>query len=73
MGDNVPAPSLESWKDAKTRGNQAYASGDVEAAITHYTEALRSEGLLSADRALILCNRAQVCGSVLALSFPVVA
>ena len=69
MGDNVPAPSSESWKDAKTRGNQSYAAGDIDAAIAHYTEALRSEELLSADRALILCNRAQVCASALAPRF----
>jgi tetratricopeptide (TPR) repeat protein len=47
-----------SWQELKAEGNAAYAAGDLEQAAEKYTAALQTD-IVAADRATVLCNRAQ--------------
>lgn len=46
------------WKELKAEGNAAYSSGDLGLAVEKYTAALQTD-ISAADRATVLCNRAQ--------------
>ena len=46
------------WKELKAEGNAAYAAGDLGVAVEKYTAALQTD-ISTADRATVLCNRAQ--------------
>ena len=51
--------SSPTWGEHRIAGNAAYTAGDTPTAVDAYTAALRCEDLPAADRATILCNRAQ--------------
>ncbi|RYG42633.1 hypothetical protein EON68_01590, partial [archaeon] len=51
--------AMSDWASQKSAGNSFYTSGNVDAAVSAYTTALADEELPSAERATILCNRAQ--------------
>ena len=51
--------SIISWQEHKQQGNASYTAGKTAEAVDFYTKALQSADLPSADRATILCNRAQ--------------
>ena len=53
------AAAAGSWQDAKAAGNAAYTAGRTADAVAQYTAALQAPELPPADRATILCNRAQ--------------
>jgi hypothetical protein len=50
---------MSSWQERKAQGNSAYASGKTEEACSHWTACLQDTALPAADRATLLCNRAQ--------------
>lgn len=49
----------ESWVDLKAAGNAAYKAEDLDEAVSKYTAALQAADIQPADRATVLCNRAQ--------------
>lgn len=51
--------ATKTWAQHKEEGNDAYKQGKIEAAVEAYIAALRSPDVPNADRAVILCNRAQ--------------
>lgn len=53
------APAATGWSALKAAGNTHYSAGRTEAAIEQYSAALGDAEIPQADRATILCNRAQ--------------
>lgn len=49
----------ESWQTLKSKGNAEYTAGNTDAAVQAYTAALQDASIPQADKATILCNRAQ--------------
>jgi len=49
----------EGWSSHKSAGNAAYTGGRTAEACEHYTRALQCTDVPPADRATLLCNRAQ--------------
>ena len=51
---------MSGWAEFKKRGNDAYATGKHDEALSCYAQALADDSLGPADRATILANRAMV-------------
>jgi uncharacterized protein YdbL (DUF1318 family) len=59
---HLPSPQrgkMSDWQASKKAGNEAFTAGKAAEAAEHYTTALTDAGMTPADRATILCNRAQ--------------
>ncbi len=59
LSSTAMATTSPTWQTRKKDGNDAFAAGKFRDAVTAYTDALKDDSLPSADRATILCNRAQ--------------
>ena len=53
------ATPISGWLALKSAGNSAYSAGSMHDAIDLYGRALLDESIPTADRALVLSNRAQ--------------
>ena len=55
---HIQSPMASTWSELKAEGNKAYSEGDLDTAVAKYTAALQTD-VAPADRATLLCNRAQ--------------
>ena len=47
------------WEKYKTSGNEFYKAHKFESAVSEYTKAVDADDIADADKATVLCNRAQ--------------